>query len=67
MIKPQFEAKKNEVEIGGVIKNVLLIPKILDDVIKNIQKNNLNLIDLKKSELKGRKGNQEFFAIFKLS
>ena len=67
LIKPQFEAKKNEVEIGGVVKNVLLIPKILDDVIKNIQKNNLNLIDLKKSELKGRKGNQEFFAIFKLS
>lgn len=67
LIKPQFEAKKNEVEIGGGIKNVLLIPKILDDVIKNIQKNNLNLIDLKKSELKGRKGNQEFFAIFKLS
>tara|TARA_B100000902_G_scaffold400014_1_gene474563 strand:- start:9092 stop:9823 length:732 start_codon:yes stop_codon:yes gene_type:complete len=67
LIKPQFEAKKDEVEIGGVIKNISLIPKILDSVIKNIQKNNLKLIDLKKSELKGRKGNQEFFAIFKLS
>lgn len=67
LIKPQFEAKKDEVEIGGVIKNISLIPKILDGVIKNIQKNNLKLIDLKKSKLKGRKGNQEFFAIFKLS
>ena len=49
------------------IKNIYLIPKILDKVIKNLQRIGLNLLVLKKSELKGKKGNQEFFAIFKLS
>ena len=67
LIKPQFEANKDEVDHGGVIKNIYLIPKILDKVIKNLQRIGLNLLVLKKSELKGKKGNQEFFAIFKLS
>ena len=67
LIKPQYEANKDEVDYGGVIKNIYLIPKILDKVIKNLQRIGLNLLVLKKSELKGKKGNQEFFAIFKLS
>ena len=67
LIKPQFEANKDEVDYGGVIKNIYLMPKILDKVIKNLQRIGLNLLVLKKSELKGKKGNQEFFAIFKLS
>ena len=67
LIKPQFEANKDEVDYGGVIKNIYLLPKILDKVIKNLQRIGLNLLVLKKSELKGKKGNQEFFAIFKLS
>lgn len=67
LIKPQFEANKDEVEHGGIIKNVYLLPKILDKVIKNLQISGLNLLTLKKSEPKGKKGNQEFFTIFKLS
>ena len=67
LIKPQFEAKKNQIEKGGILKNNFLVPEIIDNVIKKIEKNNLTLINLKKSEIKGRKGNQEFFAMFKLS
>ncbi len=67
LIKPQFEANKDEVGPGGIIKNVYLLPKILNKVIKNLQEIGLNLLDVKKSELKGKKGNQEFFTIFKLS
>ena len=67
LIKPQFEANKDEVEHGGIIKNVYLLPKILDKVIKNLQISGLNLLTLNKSEPKGKKGNQEFFTIFKLS
>ena len=67
LIKPQFEARKDQVGNGGIIKNIYLIPKILDEVIKNLEKNDLTLLNLKKSELKGRKGNQEFFAMFKLA
>ena len=66
LIKPQFEANKDEVDHGGIIKNVYLLPKILDKVIKNLQRSGLNLLALKKSEPKGKKGNQEFFTIFKL-
>ena len=67
LIKPQFEANKDEVDYGGIVKNVYLLPKILNKVIKNLQEIGLNLLDVKKSELKGKKGNQEFFTIFKLS
>tara|TARA_B100000941_G_scaffold56062_1_gene36434 strand:- start:5375 stop:6109 length:735 start_codon:yes stop_codon:yes gene_type:complete len=67
LIKPQFEASKDEVDRGGIIKDIYILPKILDKVIKELQKIGLDLLDLKKSEIKGKKGNQEFFAIFKLS
>tara|TARA_S200000501_G_scaffold235780_1_gene221083 strand:+ start:1477 stop:2208 length:732 start_codon:yes stop_codon:yes gene_type:complete len=67
LIKPQFEAKKNQIDKGGILTNNFLVPEIIDNVIKNIEKNNLSLVVLKKSEIKGRKGNQEFFAMFKLS
>ena len=67
LIKPQFEANKDEVEHGGIIKNVYLLPKILNKVIKNLQNSGLSLLELKKSEPKGKKGNQEYFTIFKLS
>ena len=67
LIKPQFEASKDEVDRGGIIKDIYILPKILDKVIKGLQKIGLDLLDLKKSEIKGKKGNQEFFAIFKLS
>ena len=67
LIKPQFEAKKNQIDKGGILTNDFLVPEIIDNVIKNIEKNNLTLINLKKSEIKGRKGNQEFFAMFKIS
>ena len=65
LIKPQFEAKKYQIDRGGILSNHLLVPEILDNVIKNVEKNNLSLLSLKKSEIKGRKGNQEFFAMFK--
>ncbi|MEC8048432.1 MAG: SAM-dependent methyltransferase [Chloroflexota bacterium] len=67
LIKPQFEANRDEVGHGGVIKNVYLLPKILNKVIKNLQNSGLSLLELKKSEPKGKKGNQEYFTIFKLS
>ena len=67
LIKPQFEAKKNQIDKGGILTNNFLVPEIIDNVIKTIEKNNLSLIILKKSEIKGRKGNQEYFAMFKLS
>ena len=67
LIKPQFEAKKNQIDRGGILTNNLIVPEIIDNVIRNIENNSLSLISLKKSEIKGRKGNQEFFAMFKIS
>ena len=66
LIKPQFEAKKYQIDKGGILTNYHLVPEILDNVIKSVEKNNLSLLSLKKSKIKGRKGNQEFFAMFKL-
>jgi 23S rRNA (cytidine1920-2'-O)/16S rRNA (cytidine1409-2'-O)-methyltransferase len=61
LIKPQFEAGRDEVEKGGVIRD----PEIHDKVIEGIREFSLELglsvMGVCESPLKGPKGNREFF------
>lgn len=65
LIKPQFEAKKNDVEDGGIIKNPLIHAKVLGDFLKWILNEKIPIWGLKKSKLLGIKGNKEFFLYLK--
>jgi 23S rRNA (cytidine1920-2'-O)/16S rRNA (cytidine1409-2'-O)-methyltransferase len=65
LIKPQFEAKKNDVEDGGIIKNPLIHAKILGDFLNWTLNEKITILGLKKSKLLGIKGNKEFFLYLK--
>jgi len=65
LIKPQFEAGKEEVKRGkGVIKDPVIHQKVLMDVLNNIKFLGYGLNGLIRSPIKGSKGNTEFLAHF---
>tara|TARA_B100000927_G_scaffold274159_1_gene253154 strand:+ start:792 stop:1523 length:732 start_codon:yes stop_codon:yes gene_type:complete len=63
LIKPQFEAGKDQIDKGGVITNPIIHEKVIND-IKDFGEKKLNLkwLDFCISPLKGPAGNKEFFA-----
>ncbi len=59
LIKPQFEVGKKTIK-QGVVKDIKLHKKILKDVLDTIDLLGFHIIDLEKSKIKGKKGNQEY-------
>ena len=66
LIKPQFEATKNLISKGGILKDTVVQENICRDII-SFFKNNHKLKFLSKvhSCILGQKGNKEFFGYFK--
>lgn len=64
LIKPQFEAKREEVEDGGIISDPAIFDSVLKKVIKIASKESFALKDLTISPIQGTKGNIEFLAHF---
>ncbi|MCP4176463.1 MAG: TlyA family RNA methyltransferase [bacterium] len=64
LIKPQFEAERNEIEHGGVVRDVNIRKKYVDKVV-SFAKNILtwSVLDILPSPIKGPKGNQEFIMV----
>ena len=66
LIKPQFEARKNEVGRGGIIKDSKVHKRICDELTiwfrQNFKHKSVNIID---SPITGQKGNKEFFIYIK--
>lgn len=62
LIKPQFEQKEKSKHI---IKDEKESKLILDSVVSEIKNLGYNIIYVKKSSLKGKKGNQEYFCYLK--
>ncbi len=65
LIKPQFEAKKSDVNRGGVIKEEEKRLQILDDIKRKIEELFFSVIDSTPAGVKGRKGNREHFFLLK--
>ena len=61
LVKPQFEAGKARVGKGGVVRDAEQIREILEDMRSFAEGRNLAVCDVRESELKGPKGNREFF------
>ncbi len=65
LVKPQFEAKRDEVKKGGLIDE----PETINSVLSNIQdfltSLDLFVVDIKPSRVRGSKGNQEYFLLAK--
>ena len=67
LIKPQFEARKQEVGKGGVIKKPLVHARVLGRFIDWITEHDLRLGGLVSSPILGAAGNREFFLWLKLT
>ena len=63
LVKPQFEARKEEVGRGGVIKDPQVHARVLGRTISWVVGQGLRLRDLCASPILGDAGNQEFFLL----
>lgn len=60
LIKPQFEAGKDLIEKGGVVKNKDVHIDVINNVIKSAQTLGYNAVELIYSPIKGPSGNIEY-------
>jgi 23S rRNA (cytidine1920-2'-O)/16S rRNA (cytidine1409-2'-O)-methyltransferase len=67
LIKPQFEAEKEQVGAGGIIKDPQLHQQIIDTVTKGIESYGFKSIGMINSPIEGAMGNKEFLAYFERS
>ncbi len=65
LIKPQFEAGREEVGKKGIVKDKLIHEKVITQVIEYAASCQLNLLNLSYSPITGGEGNIEFLAHFK--
>lgn len=66
LIKPQFEAEKNEIQKGGVVKDEKVHQKIIEDIKNFAASFNLETVGVIKSPIKGAKqGNTEYLICLK--
>ena len=67
LIKPQFEAAREEIGEGGIVRDPQVYEDVLRDVLSFAAQNAFLLLDLTVSPITGTKGNIEFLAHFKKS
>ena len=63
LIKPQFEAGRDAVGRGGVIKEPKVHEQVLNDFISWCESESFDLIGTCESPILGRNGNKEFFGL----
>lgn len=64
LIKPQFEAKREQVGRGGIIKDEVIHEQVVERVVAGIIDNGFAFCGVTDSPLKGAAGNKEFLAFF---
>jgi len=65
LIKPQFEARRQEVGKGGVIKQPVMHARVLGRFIAWLIEHSFKLVGLVASPILGASGNKEFFVLLK--
>jgi 23S rRNA (cytidine1920-2'-O)/16S rRNA (cytidine1409-2'-O)-methyltransferase len=66
LVKPQFEAGRDQVGRGGIVRNEGVRRRVIDDTVAAIADLGFELIGVIPSPIKGQKGNQEELAVFRL-
>ena len=66
LVKPQFEARRDEVGAGGIIQSTQLQEEILQRVKGCAVSEELSILAEMASPLEGRKGNREYFLFLKV-
>lgn len=65
LLKPQFEARREEVGKGGVIKDPLVHARVLGRFVRWVVENDLRLLGLIPSPIPGAEGNKELFLLLR--
>lgn len=65
LIKPQFEARRDQVGKGGIIKDPKVHQEVLDKVITGIESYGFKCQGWTESPIEGSSGNKEFLAYFR--
>ena len=64
LIKPQFEAGREKVGKKGVVREKSTHKEVIINIVENLLKENINILDLSFSPIKGPEGNIEFLIYF---
>jgi 23S rRNA (cytidine1920-2'-O)/16S rRNA (cytidine1409-2'-O)-methyltransferase len=65
LLKPQFEAQREEVGKGGIIKDPQVHARVLGRFVRWVVENDLRLLGLVPSPILGAEGNKEFFLLLR--
>jgi len=61
LVKPQFEARKDDVEEGGLVRSVKTYQEVMQALVETAHALNLHVVGIMESPIRGQKGNREFF------
>jgi 23S rRNA (cytidine1920-2'-O)/16S rRNA (cytidine1409-2'-O)-methyltransferase len=61
LVKPQFEAGPDAIGKGGIVKDKSVHETILKELTSFCFEQNLNFVNVTRSSIKGKTGNQEYF------
>ena len=65
LVKPQFEATHEEASAGkGIIADTDIQMRVIEEVKESVKNPDWNFIGTYPSDVKGRKGNQEYFIYY---
>lgn len=65
LIKPQFEARREDVGRGGIIKDPAVHQRVIEQVTKGVQATGFSCVGVIESPIEGATGNKEFLAYFR--
>lgn len=66
LVKPQFEAGRNQVGKGGIVRDEDVRRKVIDETVAAIAEFGLSLVGVIPSPIRGQKGNLEELAVFRV-
>ena len=64
LIKPQFEAQREEIKKHGVVRDIKVHKRVIKEVIDEYINNGYSILGLTYSPIKGPKGNIEYLSYF---
>jgi 23S rRNA (cytidine1920-2'-O)/16S rRNA (cytidine1409-2'-O)-methyltransferase len=67
LVKPQFEAGKGQVGKGGIVRDPHIHIQVLERILEQAGKMGFFTQGIKKTSIRGQKGNREFFIHWSLS
>jgi 23S rRNA (cytidine1920-2'-O)/16S rRNA (cytidine1409-2'-O)-methyltransferase len=61
LVKPQFEARKEDVEEGGMVHSITIYQEVMQAMVETAHALSLHVAGIMESPIRGQKGNREFF------